>query len=79
MARIDWCTKHLNSSNFYYVFFADECTFYLNYPPESKWIKIDEDNIIYSKNKEIKLCICAGISNQGKTLLFLYEDNIELS
>ena len=45
IARIDWCTRYINSTNFYYVFFADKCTFYLDNTSGRRWIKVDEDNI----------------------------------
>ena len=70
MARIDWCMRHINSTNFYSVFFTYECTFYLDNPSGSRWVKVDEDNIIYSKNKRRKIGTWVGISYQGKTSLF---------
>ena len=76
MARIDWCMRHINSTNFYSVFFTDECTLYLDNPSGSRWVKVEEDNIIYSKNKGRKIGAWAGISYQGKTSLFLYEDSM---
>ena len=42
----------------------------------SRWVKVDEDNLIYSKNKGRKIRAWTGISYQGKTSLFLYEDNM---
>ena len=68
--------RHVNSTNFYFVFITDECTFYLDNTSGSRWIKVDEDNIIYSKNKERKIGAWVRIFYQGKTSLFLYEDNM---
>ena len=55
MASIDWCMRHVNSTNFYPAFFTDECTFYLDSPSGSRWVKVDEVNLIYSKNKGRKI------------------------
>ena len=44
------------------MFFINKCTFYLDNPSGSRWVKVDEDNIIYSKNKERKIDKLAGIS-----------------
>ena len=74
--RIDWCTKHENSTNFYSAFFTDECTFYLDNSSRKRWVKVDKDNIIYSKNKGRKIGAWVGVSYQWKTSLFLYEDNL---
>ena len=68
--------RYVNSINFYSVFFTDECIFYLYNPSGSRWAKVDENNIIYSKNKRRKIDALAGISYQGETSLFLYEDNM---
>ena len=48
----------------------------LDNPSGSRWVKVDEDNIIYSKNKWRNIGVWAGISYLRKTLLFLYEDNM---
>ena len=37
-------------------------------------VKVDEVNIIYSKNKGRKIGAWAGVSYQENTSLFLYED-----
>ena len=63
-------------NHFYSVFLTDECAFYLDNNSGIRWIKVDEDNIIYSKNKGRKIGTYAGIFYQRKTSLFLYEDNI---
>ena len=55
MARIDWCTSNVNFTNFYFVFFTSECTFYLDNRSRSRWVNFDEDNIIYSINKVERL------------------------
>ena len=55
-------------------FFLDECTFYLNNPWGSKWVK-NEDNIIFSKNKGRKIGAWEAISSYCKASLYLYEDN----
>ena len=54
-ARYNWCLRHINTTFVYGVFFSDECTFYLNNPCGSKWVKSNEDNIKISKNKERKV------------------------
>ena len=48
---MDLSTGDVHSTNFYSVLSNDECTFYLYKPSESRWVKVDEDNIINSKNK----------------------------
>ena len=75
MARIDWYIRHINYANIYYFFFTDECIFYLDNLSGNRWVKFDEDNIIYSKNKMKKDSCIGKISYQGKTSLFLYIDN----
>ena len=68
--------RHVDSTNFILFFFTDECTFGLD-NPSGKWlVKVDEDNIIYSKNKGRKIGVWAGIFYRGKTYLFLYDDNM---
>ena len=74
-ARYNWCLRHINTTFFYGVFFSDECTFYLNNPCGSKWVKSNQDNIIFSKNKGRKIGAWGAISSYGKTSLYLYEEN----
>ena len=70
MARIDWCTRHVNSTNFYSVFFTEEFTFYLETLQEVDGLKLIKSNINYSKNKRIKIGAWVGVSYQRKTSLF---------
>ena len=74
-ARYNWCLRHINTTFFYEVFFSDECTFYLINPCSSKWVKSNEYNIIFSKNKRRKIGAWGAISSYGKTSLYLYEEN----
>ena len=39
-------------------------------------LKVDEVNIIYSKNKGRKIGAWAGVSYQGNASLFIFEDKI---
>ena len=68
--------RYLNSTNFYYVFFIGKCIFYLDNYPGGRRVKVDEDNIIYSKNKGRNIGAREGISYQEMTSLFLYKDNM---
>ena len=63
---------------FLFCFLGWRSTFYLDNPSESRWVKVDEDNIIYSKNKGRKIDAWVGISYYGNTSLFLYEDKMSL-
>ena len=55
---------------FYRNFFSNETTFYLNNPKGFLRL-IDEENIIYSKNKDGKICACGTFSTKGRISPYL--------
>ena len=61
---------------FCYVFYTGKCIFYLDNILGSRWVKANEDIIIYSKNKETKIGVWEEVPYHGKTSLFLYENNL---
>ena len=70
-------TYRLVNKTFKFIqfFFTEVWTLNLNNPSRSKWVKVDIGNIVYSKNKRSWL-VNGQDFYQGKTSLFLYEDNM---
>ena len=56
-ARYNWWLRQINITFFHRVFFSNECTFKLNNPCGSKWVKSNEDHYFFEEQRKKSWCL----------------------